>query len=239
LNWETLKRIVERNDTRGGRVFDIFILSLVVVSLVTFSIETLPKLTPTAERWLNFIEVITVGVFSIEYLLRLLVADSKPRFVFSFFGLVDLLAILPFYLAIGLDLRSIRALRFLRLFRAFKMARYSKAIQRFHRAFLIAREEIVLFLLVALMVMYFAAVGIYYFENGAQPEAFASVFHSLWWAVSTLTTVGYGDIYPITVGGKIFTFFVLVVGLGIVAVPTGLMASALSKARAMEEDGMS
>ena len=235
VNLQNLKHTIEQNDTRWGRVFDFFILALVVVSLVTFSIETLPNLSPATHRWLYAVEVATVAVFTVEYLLRLLVADRKLGFVFSFFGLVDLLAILPFYLAIGLDLRSIRALRFLRVFRALKMARYSKAIRRFHRAFLIAREEIILFLIAALMVIYFAAVGIYYFEHDAQPEAFASVFHSLWWAVSTLTTVGYGDVYPVTVGGKIFTFFVLVIGLGIVAVPAGLLASALSKARDMED----
>jgi len=82
--------------------------------------------------------------------------------------------------------------------------------------------------------LYLSAVGIYYFENAAQPDQFKSVFHSLWWAITTLTTVGYGDMFPITVGGKVFTFFVLMIGLGIVAVPTGLVASALSQAR--EED---
>ena len=87
------------------------------------------------------------------------------------------------------------------------------------------------------MLLYFSAVGIYYFEHEAQPKQFASVFHSLWWSVATLTTVGYGDIYPVTVGGKIFTFAVLLVGLGIVSVPAGLVASALSKARAMEDAG--
>jgi len=134
-------------------------------------------------------------------------------------------------------LRSVRAFRFLRLFRAFKIVRYSKAIRRFHRAFVIAKEELVLFVIVTLMLMYFSAVGIYYFENETQPEKFASVFHSLWWSVATLTTVGYGDIYPVTVGGRIFTFCVLLIGLGIVSVPAGLVASALSKARAMEDAG--
>ena len=83
---------------------------------------------------------------------------------------------------------------------------------------------------------YLSGVGIYYFENEAQPEAFSSIFHSLWWSVITLTTVGYGDIYPITAGGKIFTFFILIIGLGIVSIPAGLIASALSKARTMESD---
>lgn len=113
--------------------------------------------------------------------------------------------------------------------------RYSKAIQRFHRAFVIAREEIVLFLIVAAMMIFFAAVGIYYFEAEVQPDKFASIFHSLWWSVATLTTVGYGDVYPVTAGGKAFTGLVLIIGLGIVAVPAGLLASALSKARELEE----
>jgi len=167
--------------------------------------------------------------------LRVTVADRKLKFIFSFYGLVDLLSILPFYISSGIDLRSIRAFRLLRLFRAFKIVRYNKAIRRFHRALLIAREELTLYLLVTLMLLYFAAVGIYYCEHEAQPKEFASVFHSLWWAVATLTTVGYGDVYPITTGGRIFTFVVLLIGLGVVSVPAGLVASALSKAREMDD----
>jgi voltage-gated potassium channel len=155
--------------------------------------------------------------------------------MFSFFGIVDLLAVLPFYISTGVDLRSVRAFRLLRLFRLLKLARYSAAVQRFHRAFLIAREELALFGATALIVLYLSSVGIYYFEREAQPEAFGTVFHALWWAIATLTTVGYGDVYPVTAGGRVFTFFVLVTGLGIVAVPTGLFASALSKAREMEK----
>jgi len=90
-----------------------------------------------------------------------------------------------------------------------------------------------------LLLLYLAAVGIYYFEHDAQPETFASVFHSLWWAVATLTTVGYGDVYPMTAGGKLFTFIVLLIGLGVVSVPAGLVASALSKAREMDDGGIS
>lgn len=230
----TLKQIVEKTDTRAGRIFDLFIQSLIVLSLVSFSIETLPDLSEQTRNVLAWIEAVTVGVFTVEYLLRLYLASHRMRFVFSFFGIVDLLAILPFYIASGLDLRSVRAFRLFRLVRTLKLGRYNSAVQRFHRAFLIAREEIVLFLGAAMLILYLAAVGIYYFENEAQPDAFSSVFQSLWWAVSTLTTVGYGDVYPVTVGGKCFTFVVLVVGLGVVSVPAGLIASALSKARALE-----
>ena len=213
---------------------DFLIQGLIVVSLLAFAIETLPGLSATQTRWLHIFEAVSVGIFTVEYLVRLILSRPRRSYVFSFFGMVDLLAVLPFYFALGIDLRSLRVFRLLRLFRLLKLARYSSAMRRFHRAFLIAKEELVLFGVTALMVLYLAAVGIYHFEHEAQPQHFSSVFHSLWWAVSTLTTVGYGDVIPITLGGRLFTFFVLVIGLGIVAVPTGLFASALSKARAEE-----
>lgn len=235
MNIQRLKNIVEDSDSRTGRLFDIAIQSLIVVSLITFSIETLPRLTPAFRWWLYVIEVITVALFTFEYILRLFLADRKREFVFSFFGVIDLLSILPFYVATGIDLRSIRAFRLLRLFRVFKLVRYSRAIQRFHRALLIAREELILYFIVTMMLIYLAAVGIYYCETDAQPEKFQSVFHSLWWAVATLTTVGYGDVFPITAGGKIFTFLMLLIGLGIVSVPAGTVSSALQTARELED----
>lgn len=231
----TLKQVVEDSDTKAGKTFDLFIQAVIVISLVSFTIETLPDLSPTTRTFLRCIEIVSVIIFTVEYLARVLVASNRPAFIFSFFGIIDLLAILPFYLGMGLDLRSLRAFRLLRLVRIFKLARYSAAARRFHRAFLIAKEELALFLFATLIIIYLAAVGIYHFENPAQPEAFSSVFHSLWWAVSTLTTVGYGDIYPVTAGGKIFTFFILAAGLGIVSIPAGLVASALAKAREMED----
>ena len=228
--------MVEQSDTRAGRWFDAVVFALIVVSLITFSIETLPNLPPPAAAMLYWIEFATVLLFTGEYLLRLAVADSRWRFVRSFFGVLDLVAILPFYLAAGVDLRAVRTFRLLRLLRILKLARYSDAIRRLRRAVGIVREELILFLNVALILIFLSAVGIYYFEHDRQPEHFASVFHSLWWAIVTLTTVGYWDTFPITTGGRVFTFFVLFLGLGIVAVPTGLFASALAKAREEEED---
>lgn len=232
----TLKETVEQSDTPLGRAFDIAIQLLILLSLISFSIETLPNLAPSTKRWLNLIEAICVIVFTAEYLLRIYVATPRLGYLFSFFGLVDLVAIAPFYIGLGIDLRSIRAFRLLRLFRLLKLARYNAAARRFHLALSIAREEIVLFLGAAIVLLYLASVGIYYFESEAQPEKFGSLFHCMWWAVATLTTVGYGDVYPITVGGKIFTFVILVIGLGVISVPTGLVASALAKARQLEED---
>lgn len=224
-----IKNIVEINDNKLSRYFAFFIQALILISVITFSIETIPNLKPQTRVILRSIEWFSVIIFSLEYILRIYVADSKPKFIFSFFGIVDLLAILPFYLSFGVDLRSLRALRFLRLFRILKLVRYNRAMNHFTSAIKSAKEEIFLFIFITLILIYFAAVGIYYFENQAQPEHFSSIFDSLWWAIITLTTVGYGDVYPITVGGKVFTFFILMIGLGIVAIPTGIISSALTK----------
>ena len=223
-----LKQTIENVDTISGRVFDLFIQFLIVISLVSFCVETLPNLSKDVASFLSLLETITVIIFTIEYLMRLTVADRRVKFVFSFFGLIDLLAILPFYIASGVDLRSVRIFRMFRLFRMLKILRFSSALKRFRSAFYLVRAELVVFLSATMFLLFVAAVGIYYFENPAQPDKFSSVFQCLWWAVATLTTIGYGDIYPITVGGKIFTSFIAVVGIGFVAVPTGLMASALT-----------
>jgi len=224
-----IKSIVEINDNKLSRYFALFIQALILLSIIAFSIETIPDLKPQTRNILKSIELVCVLVFTLEYFLRIYVADNKPKFIFSFFGIIDFLAILPFYLSFGLDLRSLRALRFLRLFRVLKLVRYNRAMSHFTRAIKSAKEEILLFILITLILIYFSAVGIYYFENQAQPEHFSSIFDSLWWAIITLTTVGYGDVYPITVGGKVFTFFILMIGLGIVAIPTGIISSALTK----------
>lgn len=226
---EKLKEIIENNTSNAGRVFDLFIQSLIIFSLVSFSIETLPDLHPVLQKILRISEIISVIIFTVEYIFRILVSDKKLRFIFSFYGLIDLIAILPFYLSTGIDLRSLRIFRLFRLFRILKILRYNSAIHHFQRAFREIKEELILFFIFTFFLLYISAAGIYYFENAAQPEVFKSIFHSLWWAIETFTTVGYGDIYPITSGGKVFSFFMLLIGLGIIAVPSGLIASALSK----------
>jgi len=226
-----IRTLIDDTDHISGKAFAFAIQALIIISLVSFSFDTLPNLSQGIKETLYIIEVATVTIFTFEYALRIYAAEKTFKFVFSFYGLVDLAAILPFYISTGLDLRAVRVFRLLRLIRIFKLFKYNKAINRFHRALVIAKEELILFGFISIIMLYLSAVGIYYFEHVAQPEQFKSVFHSLWWAVTTLTTVGYGDMYPITAGGKIFTFFVLMIGLGIVAVPTGLVASALSQVR--------
>jgi len=213
-----------------------FIVALILFSTVCFSLETLPDLKPLTLRFLHYSEVIVVAIFTAEYCFRIYSAQNRLRFIFSFYGIVDLLAILPFYIAPVLDLRSLRLLRLLRMLRLLKLARYHRAFRRLGEAFRMAREELVIFSLATLVFIYLAAVGIYYFEHAAQPDVYRSVFDALWWAITSLTTVGYGDMFPITAGGRLFTFAVLMLGLGLVAMPAGIMASSLNAIRRRQEN---
>ena len=231
----SIAEVVQRSDTPAGRVFDLCVLALILYSIVTLSIETVPDLSEPSKKFLRISEILVTLLFTVEYGLRIATSSQRIKYIFSFLGIIDLIAIAPFYLALGVDLRGIRAFRLFRVFRILKLTRYSKAMKRFGKALDLAREEIVLFMLTTTVLLFLSAVGIYYFENQAQPEHFKSIPHSLWWAVATLTTVGYGDVYPVTAGGKFFTFAILMIGLGIVAVPTGLVASALSNVQEDEE----
>jgi voltage-gated potassium channel len=230
-----VKKLIEDDDTWYGKSFDLFIQFLIVLSIITFSIETIPTISAESRRLLRVIEIVCVLFFTAEYLTRIIVSDNKLKFIFSFYGIFDILAILPFYVSTGIDLRALRAVRLLRLIKIFRLGMYSKAAKRFYLALSIAKEELVLYVFLSLILIFFSAMGIYYFEREVQPDTFSSVFLSLWWAIITLTTVGYGDVYPLTIGGRIFTFFVLIIGLGFIAFPTGLIASALTRAREIED----
>lgn len=219
-----------------NRTLEVIVQIFIVLSLISFTVETLPDISPTLRTWLNVFEAVSIAVFFAEYAARLWRTKHKLAFVFSFYGIVDLLAILSFFLSTELDLRPARAFRLFWLFWILKLGRYHKAVKRFQLALRLAREEIILFMILTLIVLYLAAVGIYYFERDAQPEHFKSVFHSLWWSITTLTTVGYGDVYPVTLGGRMFTFVVLLVGLGVVSVPAGLVSAALLRARTIEQE---
>jgi len=230
-----LREVVLRSDTKYGRAFDVFIQILIVLSLVLFSVDTLPGLPKEAYIFFDMANTCVVLIFTIEYILRIVLLEKKLAYVFSFYGIVDVLSILPFYLSGNVSLQTLRVLRLLRIIRIFKLTRYTPALNRIGKAFLIAKEELIIFVLAALMMLYLAALGIYHFEHAAQPEVFKSIFDCLWWSVATLTTVGYGDVYPITLGGRLFTFVILIIGLGVVAAPTGIIASALATVRKQEE----
>ena len=225
-------------DTNGyvelGR-FEKLIQILIVISLISFAFETLPNLSTAWQTVLKLTEIIIVLIFTIEYIIRISLCRPRLKYIFSFYGVIDILAILPFFLTAGIDIKSIRAFRLLRLLRFVKLLKYNKAIRRLRDALIDAKDELILSGIVAGILLYLASIGIYYFEEEAQPDSFGSVFHSMWWAVCSLTTVGYGDVKPITVGGKIFTGIVLIIGVGIVAMPTAILASSFNNAKKKEK----
>lgn len=221
-----LRRVLHEPETRSGRIFDTVLQGLILLSLTALTLASLKGLAGWAVTVLFAIEVLTMAFFTIEYILRVLSAPSARRYIFSFWGIVDFLAVFPYY--IFNDSQWVRALRFLRIFR---LLRFNRSLGRFAAAFRSSKNELVVFGTTAVIMLFIAAAGIYQFEHKAQPEAFGSIPESLWWAIVTLTTVGYGDVYPITPMGRIFTGFIMIIGLGVVAGFTGVIASALSRIR--------
>jgi len=233
---ESIANYLDEKTSMGKKVSWIIQL-LIVISLVSLSINTLPSVPENIAKILETINVVCMLMFITEYFLRVCTAKKVFKYMFSFYGIVDAISIIPYFIGLGgMDSSSLRAFRLLRIFQLLKITRYNKAVKRFYSAFKIAKEELMFFMSITIIILYLTSIGIYHFEHIAQPEAFASVLHSFWWAVITLTTVGYGDVYPITAGGKCFTVFILFIGLGIVSVPAGMLASALSEARRLEDE---
>ena len=223
-----MRKIVQESDTPAGRVFDIVVLVLIFLSVVILSVDTLPDLSQSFREALYFSEIVITLLFIIEYGLRVATAPKKTKYIFSFYGIIDFLAIFPFWLLFpGFDSRLLRAIRLIRVFRIVKIARYSDTMDRFGKALSSAKEEILIFLAAAAILIYISAAGIYYFEHQAQPERFKSIFHSLWWAIAMIPTIGYGEIYPVTLTGKLFAFLMGMCGLSVIAIPSGIVAKAL------------
>lgn len=223
---EKIRAIVE------GNGFSILIQLLILASALVFAFESG---RPIPDPFSDFFKIIDMGflfLFTVEYVLRIWAAPKKRAFLFSFYGIVDLLAILPAMLFLLPEFRMLRILRFLRIFRILKATRFILAVDRLTTALNDVKRELVALVILSLMLVYLAACGIHYFEKETQPEAFGSIFGSMWWAIVTLTTVGYGDVYPATPGGKIFTALVTLIGVGLIAIPSGLLASVLTEARA-------
>ena len=233
-----LRELVDGPSTPHGKRFMLVVQFLIFLSLLSFTLETLPDNSRSFQFVLQCIEVITIILFTFEYLLRIFVSLNRSSFILSIWGGIDLLSILPFYffLLFGFDSRPLKALRLLRLLRLFKLFRYNDSIDRFKRAFEISKDDLVLFGAAALIMIYISGVGVYFFEKDAQPDKFSSILDGVWWGIVTLTTVGYGDSYPITAGGRMFTFLILIIGLAIVSIPAGLFASALTQAREEQFD---
>lgn len=231
-NKQRLAGIVENT------AFNVIIQLLILGSAIAFVLETEPELAEYNSYFL-IADWSFLILFTMEYALRIYAAPDKKAFIFSFFGLVDLIAILPSLVLIpGLGhlpgFHVLRVLRFLRVFRIFKATRFILAVDRMIDALAEVRRELLALVILSAMMVYLSACGIYYFEKVAQPEHFGTIPKSMWWAIVSLTTIGYGDAYPITPGGKVFTAFVALIGVGLIAIPSGLLASVLTEARVEE-----
>jgi voltage-gated potassium channel len=230
----------------AGKLTDYAIILLVVANVVAFMLGTVSWIDARFGVYLEAFEVFSVVVFTAEYVLRIWAASEFPfargekpwktRFKYAIrpLQLIDLLAIAPFYLSFLFTI-DLRVLRILRLFRLLKLARYSPAMQAL--VVVISNERRALFgaSLLMMCLLLFASTGIYFVEHKAQPEHFGSVPSSMWWAVSTLTTVGYGDITPITTLGKVFGGVVMILGLGMFALPIGIIATGFSQETSRRE----
>lgn len=220
-----------------NRIFDYFITSLILLSVISILIESFDQLQIYQRNYLKIFNLFTIVIFTIEYLLRIYISDiSHPssnrfksvlKFIFSWYGVIDLISILPFYLPIliKVDLRFLRILRFTRFFRLFKISRYNDAFSIIASVIKEKKSELALTAFIAFKVLILASFLMYFFEGNKQPEKFSNILESLWWAVATLTTVGYGDVYPVTGIGKLISGFIAIMGIGLVALPTGIISA--------------
>jgi voltage-gated potassium channel len=222
---------------KSNLIFDYSILTLIILSVISIVLESIPEIYKEIGEQLRVFNIFTIIIFTIEYLLRLYVSDlthptnskikSALKFIFSGYGLIDLLAILPFYIPmlIKVDLRFLRILRLTRILRILKVNRYNNSLILIGTVIKEKRSELTVSGFVTLLLLILASFIMYYVEGSAQPEAFPNILSALWWAVATLTTVGYGDIYPVTGLGKIISGFIALLGIGLVALPTGLISA--------------
>lgn len=233
--WRILE-IAEPGD-RASLVFDLAIRALIAANVLAVIVESVPEVQDVAALWFRAFDVASVAVFSVEYLLRVWSAPEderyaggvrgRLRFAVTPLALVDLAAVLPAYLPMmGVDLRILRGVRLVRLVRILKLFRYSRALRSLGRTFRRKRAELLLTLSMVGLLLLVASTLMYYAEHTAQPETFGSIPEALWWGVVTLTTLGYGDVVPMTLLGRIMGGLFALSGLLIVALPTAILGSA-------------
>lgn len=234
-----LHGILEGTDGRAAVAFQVSLVCLICANVAVMMAETEDSLEAYDEAFIVF-ETCSIVVFTAEYAARLLSSGADPRYAGRRWSharcaanpmmLIDLAAILPFYLPLVLiDIRFIRVVRLLRLFGMFKLARYSEPLQTLGYVFRSKMGDLAVAFFIFFIVLVFASSLMYYAENEAQPEVFSSIPASMWWGIVTLTTIGYGDTYPVTPAGKAIGAAVAVVGLAIYAIPLGIMASAFTE----------
>lgn len=221
-----------------AHIFDIFMMAIILLNVAAVMLETVQYFEANYFIYLHIFDVISVGIFTVEYGLRAWVATENERYQRSILGrlrhalapmsIVDLLAILPFYIPfvfVGLDLRFIRILRLFRITRILKLGHYSDSLKTFERVFRNKWHELSMSFFVIFVALVLFSSVMYYAEHFAQPDKFPNIPEAMWWGIITLATIGYGDVYPITPLGKVVGGIIALLGIAIYALPTGIVAA--------------
>jgi voltage-gated potassium channel len=236
---ERLYEIIFESDSGFGKAFDFLLMGLIVLSIAVVVLESVHSIRVPYLKLFHTLEWIFTILFTLEYLLRIFAARSRLGYIFSFYGFIDFLAIVPSYLSIFFPsaqfFLDIMVLRLLRVFRIFKLNRYMKESRFLTRALFASRIKISLFLSSVFIIVVIIGATMYFVE-GHINEGFSNIPLSMYWAVVTLTTVGYGDVIPVTAIGKIFAGMLMVLGYAIIAVPTGIVSAEMRSIRSSDFD---
>ena len=233
-NWkDKLHEILYEADTRNGKIFDFVLFLLIVISIILVMLESIDSFDAKYHTFLDIAEWIITILFTIEYIARTISVKKPWKYIFSFYGIIDFLSTIPKYLSMFFigshSLIAFRALRLMRIFRILKLARFIGESNNFSRALKASRVKIAVFL--SFVVILCIILGtIMYLIEGNSNSGFTSIPRSVYWAIVTLTTVGYGDIAPVTAFGQFIASFIMILGYGIIAVPTGIVSSEMTKA---------
>lgn len=236
---KALYYLVDEKDehNRLSKGVNYFLMALILLSVGEMALETDENIYKPYKTYFHIFDFFTVMVFSAEYVIRILTAHLHPEnigktrwqsirnYIFSFAGIIDLVSIIPFYLDLAFDGRVFRTLKLLRLFRVFKIARYNESMKDVIDVIRTKSTEIGVIMSVIIIIMIISSFLMFYAEHKAQPEAFPNVLGCMWWAVVTMTTIGYGDVYPVTYYGKIIGSVMALLGIGLVAMPTGIISA--------------
>jgi len=228
---EKLYDIFFEADTRAGKIFDVVLLCVIVLSVVLVMLESVESIYVNNQKLLKTSEWIITAIFTVEYIARLIIVKKPFRYVFSFYGIIDFLAVIPTYIGLFVvgshSLVVIRLLRLLRVFRILKLTRYTQAGRSIGQAMWSSRQKISVFILFIIIIAVIMGTVLYLVEGEA--SGFTSIPISMYWAIVTLTTVGYGDISPITPLGRLIASCIMIMGYAIIAVPTGIITAEMMK----------
>jgi len=238
----------DKNDL-SGNIFDGIIITLIIVNVIIIFLDTFKNIPNNITDIFLYIEIVTIIVFSLEYAARIWTAKylypkeiyivAVIKYIFTVEALIDIFAIIPFYLPFLFPIQNLiflRILRFLRFFRLLKLHHYTDAFTIINKVFKKKLYQLICSLCIIIILIILSSVLMYYQENEKQPEVFKNAFSGLWWAISTVTTVGYGDIYPVTGLGKILGAFIAILGVGFVAVPTSILSAGFIEASEKNND---